>query len=306
MAPDMEPAAIAGDGIGLQHLRDHRLRAHDRLGEVARPAGEVGRGGADTGRAIGGIGEEAALRRAFLPAGRIGHRLAGAHAVIVVDDIAMVHAERPEHALREEVGKGLAGDALDHQREQRVVRVGIAEGGAGREVELALAEDHPQCVLLGNAVLAAPALQPEQAQLVAQPAAVVHEMGERDRPREAVQLGDIFAHVVVEREPALRLEEQHREGSELLGERGDVEGRVGRVGDARLDIGGAIAAGMEQQSVACDRHGASRRVRLAPRSEQLVDLARGIGGARRYDAGDQEERAGKEPSETSHTHRLQV
>ena len=53
---------------------------------------------------------------------------------------------------------------------------------------------------------------------VAQPARVVHEMVDGD-PRAVVgQLGDVLAHVVVERETPLLDEQRDRRGGELLGD----------------------------------------------------------------------------------------
>ena len=100
---------------------------------------------------------------------------------------------------------------------------------------------------------------------------MVHELAQRHGFRVGRQLGDVLADAVVEREPAVAGEQQQGKGGELLRGRGDIEDGVGVDGGAALDIGEAIAGGMDERAVADDTDGAARLHALCEALEEGVD-----------------------------------
>ena len=141
-----------------------------------------------------------------------------------------------------EVRERHAGHALHDHGEQEEVGVGVGVAGAGGEVELALVDDERERLGIGGDLLEAVAREGEEAVVVAETARVAHEMVDRERRAVVGELGNVFPHLVTERQFVLLGQEQGARGGKLLGGRADVEER-GR-GDAggALEVGHAVAA----------------------------------------------------------------
>jgi len=198
--------------------------------------------------------------------------------LVVVAEVGVGHAEGLEDVFGCELAEGHAGDAFDDLGEEGEAGVGVHELFAGGEVEGFLSVDDGEDVVVGDEVLGvAPAGVAEQSPLIAEAASVVHHLAEGDGDAEVLELGNVFVDVVVEGELALCLQEQDGEGGELLGHGGDVEDGLGSDGDVVIEVGHAVAVGVDDLAVFVDAEGAAGGVGAVPLGEELVDLG-GLGG----------------------------
>ena len=216
---------------------------------------------------------------------------------MVVAERRARHPQRLEDALVREGAERPARDALDRDREQRVAGVAVEVLRARPEVERRLARQEIEDVALRDDVASpAPARHLQQAPLIPDPARVLREVAQRDRHAVVGELRHVAADVVVPGEPPLAGEERHRQGRELLGDRGDVEDALRGDGDAVLQVGGAVAPGEDDVVALHHRHRAARSVGARPGGEDRVDARFGCGGrslgraSERNDAGRDEQR----------------
>ena len=266
--------------------------------EVPVPAGKVLDGGEEAAGA-----DDGEVRDAEAVAAR-AVRLVGVGAVpdeqrVVVAERRARHPQRLEDALVREGAERLARHALDRDGEQRVAGVAVEVLRARPEVERRLARQEIEDVTLRDDVASpAPARHLQQAPLVPNPARVLREMAQRDRHAVVGDLRHVAADVVVPGQAPLAGEERHRQGRELLGDRGDVEDALRGDGDAVLEVGGPVAAGEDDVAALHHRHRAARPVGARPRGEDGVDARFGWGGrslggtGERHDPGGDEERRG--------------
>ncbi len=161
---------------------------------------------------------------------------------VAVDDARVLHAERPEDPLPRKLGQRLAADARNHDAEQEVAGVAVVELDARRLVRLRLPGEREHRLVDRRAVGVAALLHRQELDVVAQAARVMHEVAKRHALRARRQLRQEFHDRIVEFQLALLLEQQEREGRELLRDRGQVEGRVRverfsarEVGEAKRD-----------------------------------------------------------------------
>jgi hypothetical protein len=142
---------------------------------------------------------------------------------------------------------------------------------AGPKVQRALPRHQPQDVVLPHHVVRAPAGEAQQVPQVAQPAGVVQQVADGDRRAEVRHFGDVPADVVVQREPALPLQDQHGHGGELLGDGADVERRLRRHRNPVLQIRGTVAARVQHAAVAHHADGAAGGVGEHRARKERVD-----------------------------------
>src|SRR6185437_2252559 len=130
----------------------------------------------------------------------------------------------PADVLRER----LPGDALNDNREQKVVGVGVLVLGSAREVEPPLPYYGRERLLVGGCLFESVAGQIEQVGVVAQTARVPRQFVQRERRAVVRQLRDVLVNVVVQREFVLLRQQQDCDRGELLRHGADVEQRGGR------------------------------------------------------------------------------
>ena len=139
------------------------------------------------------------------------------HHLVIVVEVRGPHAERLEDTLPRELPQRLPRDPLDDDAEQRVAGIAVEMLRAGIEVERRLARRDAEDVGRRHHVrFPAPARHRQQVPLIAQAARVVRQVPERDGLAEVRHLRDVLPHVVVERQPAVRLEQRDGRRRELL------------------------------------------------------------------------------------------
>ena len=112
-----------------------------------------------------------------------------------------------------------------------------------------------------------------QPDLVAKATGVVEHMAEGDGVSVRGNLGNPFADIVVEREIAFFGGQHGAGGGELLGDRTHVEDRFGRERPLELEAPHAVAAFVDELTVAHHSHGATGRVRLVIGGKDAVHTA---------------------------------
>ena len=107
---------------------------------------------------------------------------------------------------------------------------------------------------------------------------MVNQLPDRDRLAEVVKLGKVLADLVVQREFALLGQPDDGVRRELLAHRADVKDRARRDRDVVLEVGHAVAFGIED--AAASHHGdrAARGIRLGPLGKEGIDLGGDRGG----------------------------
>ena len=198
--------------------------------------------------------------------------------LVVVVKMRPLHPERTEDPRRGEFGEGHAAGRLRRLCEEGVAHVRVEVLRAGLEVEFALARHEAQDLLGRDDVVEAPSGDAEQLPLVPDPARVVDHLTHGDGMLELRDEIEVRLHGVVQGERPLGREHGHGHRGELLRDRGDMEHRVGRDGDAVFDLGVAVAARMDDLAVPDDGHGGARRSRPVEVGEHRVDSAREGGG----------------------------
>jgi len=119
------------------------------------------------------------------------------------------------------------------------------------------------------------AAQHQERHVVAQAAGVMQQMADRRRGlAERRQLGDVLPHVVVEAQLAVGGEQQDRRRGELLRRGADVEHRLRCNRHAALQIGHAVAFGVDDLAVLDHRGGTAGRVLPRPLLHHRVDALR--------------------------------
>lgn len=118
------------------------------------------------------------------------------------------------------------------------------------------------------------------------------EVPDGERPPVIGKLRDVGANRVVEIEPAIPCQENHRRGGELLRDRSRLEDGLGRDRRPVLEIRHPIAALKEHRPIPAHPNRAPGRVGRIPGSEDRVGQRREVGSprlARRRLAGDEPE-----------------
>ena len=99
---------------------------------------------------------------------------------------------------------------------------------------------------------------------------MLEQVPDRDRRAEVVQLRQVFADVVVQRQLAVLLQEQDGERGELLGDGRDVKDCVGTDAGALFEVGQAVRLLVDQFPVAHHADGTPGRCLGVPAGEHLV------------------------------------
>jgi hypothetical protein len=135
----------------------------------------------------------------------------------VVAEVRVGHAQRFEDPLVGELPERLAARAAHNHGKQRVAAVGVEMLLARREVEVLLARQQREHVVIGDEVArVAPAGKSEQRPLVADAAGVMDQMADCDALAEVRQFRHVLPDVVVQRQLAVLGEQQDGHGGELL------------------------------------------------------------------------------------------
>ena len=174
------------------------------------------------------------------------------------------------------VAQAAAGDALDHQAEQQEVGVAVQEAAARREVQVPVAGDATQHGGAVDVRVQAHAAQAQHLQEVGQPAGVAHQVFQRHRLRQRRQFRQMGMDLVVQRQPPLRGQHQHRGDGELLGHRRHAKRVRGLSGTRQLQAGQAIGAAEQRLAAALHADHAAGRARRGDGLEEASMVPSGV------------------------------
>ena len=260
--------AVIEHAGGLE-LPERRGAAHLPGIEVPVPQKQVLDGGVD--RAVAGL---LPVREGKAePAGRaprVRARLSGHDQVVAVHIPGVGHAQGLEDPLRRELAEGLAARSFHDDREEEEAGVAVEELRAGLEVRRLLPGEDVECVPVIGHRLFPDAAPLQEIDVVAEPAGVMQQVADRDRPEIARDFGEILLDLVVERQLPVLCQEHDGHRGELLGDRADVEHRPGRDRHAELDAGEPVSSGVGEPPVLHDAQGAARRSGGGERGEDRV------------------------------------
>ena len=138
------------------------------------------------------------------------------------------------------------------------------------------ADDVDDVVMVVTAGPPPPAGDPRHAAPVPETARVVHHVPERDGWTVVGHFGNVFAHVIVERELAVQDEQHDRRGSELLRDGASLEDRVGSVRNAVFEVGHPVRSFEDCEAVFRDADSAPRRVSRVPSGEDFIHTLPGV------------------------------
>ena len=97
--------------------------------------------------------------------------------------------------------QGLTADCLHDLRQQGITRVAIEVFVARLEIQILLAGDHGEDIVVGDQVLGvAPACEGQQFPMIADAAGMVEQMSKGDRLAEIRQLGHICPYGIIKRQ----------------------------------------------------------------------------------------------------------
>ena len=190
----------------------------------------------------------------------------------VLDDLREVvaplrprHAERLEEALLAEVVERLARHSLHHHAQQGEGGVVVEELVARLEVQLLVAAHQLEdLVHRVDRAGGGAARQRQHRPLAAQAARVVQEVADEDRRPEVGELRHVLPHRVVERQLAVERQQHDGGRGELLGDRAGLEDRVRADPDAVLEVGHAVAVGVDDCPLVRHTDGAAWQSRADP------------------------------------------
>ena len=283
----MQIDAAAADHGDLQAERVGQpppVREHGRLEQPIADVGAEGRAGqhevlpsgqiADRGddaavadRLLGDVGPApAAVWRGRVAGGQPGH----GHREIIAEP-GGAHAERAEQPVRGELGQRAPAHPPEGRRGEDETAVGVGPPGAGREVEAGLPGQQAQEPRLIHA-RDRHARQLAQRVVLPQAAGVGQALPQRDRDGQR-QLGQVPAHVLVQRQHAVALQQQQAGGGELLARGRDVEDGAGSDRDVMLDHRAAGGRLCHQRAIAVDADRVSRATVDHVRRDQASELS---------------------------------
>jgi hypothetical protein len=201
------------------------------------------------------------------------------------------HAERLEHVRLGKSGEWLSADALHDRGEQRVCAVVVFELRPRREVEATGPGEDIHDLLL-DAVRRV-RRQSLERECLPQAARVRQQVPNRHRVFTPAPFRDEVPDLIVERQLPLPGGQQHAHRRELFRDRRGVEHGRRRDRDSEVEVRGAIAALVGDDTVPADAERASRGIRPVPSREELVDSARRRLRSRSRGTGDQCECGGR-------------
>ena len=185
--------------------------------------------------------------------------------VLLADDARRLHAERHEHAVPQHVAVEASRGAADEDAQHQVARVAVVPPRARRELELE-AEGQLRQLILG---VVAPQVD-RALGVVGDARRVRQQVAHGDGPERLRGLRKVLRDRVLQADLALLDERHHRGRRELLAEGAGLEDRVGPHGHAVLDVGEAVALGLDHRAVIHDRHRHARD--LLPRHLRAHEL----------------------------------
>jgi hypothetical protein len=178
------------------------------------------------------------------------------------------HADSREDPVVQEPGERLPGYRLDHEREDGVPGIAVAERRPRGEQQAIGTVKQSQHVAIRDASCRRGV---EEILVCPEPRGVREEMADRDLATIRGKVGQNVARALLEPEPALVDEQHDPHGREGLGERGEAKVRALGHGRPVLEIGEAVRARERDTAVLDDDHRGPWHAGTAVRSEEPVD-----------------------------------
>ena len=183
------------------------------------------------------------------------------HLVDVLLHLRVRHPEWREYLVDDEAAEGDARDALHDDRKKRVPAAVIGELCSRHVIECALSPNHSKDIRLVLLVRIAPPGKVEQVRQLPQARGVIQKHSNCEGMTEVGHLRHIFAHVVVQAQLPVSLQQEYGQRRELLRSRGDVDGCRRPERNPVCDISHPVALRVENLPRFHDRNSATRRIR---------------------------------------------
>ena len=190
--------------------------------------------------------------------------------VVIVVEVSVAHPQRPEQPLPGVDAQGRPGRALDDPGDQEVARVAVQVLAPGREVRLTLARDHVERFLIGIPIVVPKTGEPHEGQIVPDPARVVEQHADRHRHAVLGHLRQVGPDIIIQRELAALLREDHYGCRELFRDGADAEHARRAQRLSELQVGHAIAARVDEHVPVDDPQRAAGGVRTVVLGEHAV------------------------------------
>lgn len=182
----------------------------------------------------------------------------------------VLHPQRREDIVLDELLVTAAADFLDDVAKQDVPRIAIAHLLAWKEVERLVANHRDR--RRGSRVGELLRLVRRQVREIRDSRRVCEQVENRDPLPRRRRIGQVGLDRVLELQPAALHEQQDRRGRELLGDRPEPELRRRCVRDLPFDVGGPVTLAEEHVRAARDQHRSHEGLVLDVGLDDLVQL----------------------------------